>query len=66
MFASDIGHWDVPDVTEVLPEAWEAVEHGHLGADDFAAFAFTNAVRLWGPSFFAGTAVADAAVDASA
>ena len=30
MFASDIGHWDVPDVREVLPEAWELVEDGHL------------------------------------
>ncbi len=26
MFASDIGHWDVPDFTGVLPEAWELVE----------------------------------------
>ena len=23
IFASDIGHWDVPDFREVLPEAWE-------------------------------------------
>ncbi|NNE72039.1 MAG: amidohydrolase family protein, partial [Acidimicrobiales bacterium] len=30
VFASDIGHWDVPDITEVLPEAWELVEDGHL------------------------------------
>ena len=22
LFASDIGHWDVPDIREVLPEAW--------------------------------------------
>ena len=26
MFASDIGHWDVPDMRGVLPEAWELVE----------------------------------------
>ena len=26
IFASDVGHWDVPDVREVLPEAWELVE----------------------------------------
>ncbi len=25
MFASDIGHWDVPDFLGVLPEAWELV-----------------------------------------
>ena len=30
MFASDIGHWDVPDAAGVLPEAWEAVEDGRL------------------------------------
>ena len=28
IFASDVGHWDVPDVREVLPEAWELVEDG--------------------------------------
>ena len=28
MFASDIGHWDVPDFRGVLPEAWELVEDG--------------------------------------
>lgn len=64
MFASDIGHWDVPDVSQVLPEAWEAVDDGRLSREDFAAFAFTNAVRLWGPRFFEPTIVADAALDA--
>ena len=36
MFASDIGHWDVPDVRGVLPEAWELVEDGRLTEEDFA------------------------------
>jgi predicted TIM-barrel fold metal-dependent hydrolase len=57
MFASDIGHWDVPDITEVLPEAWEAVEDGLLTAEDFRAFTCTNALELWGPDVFAGTTV---------
>jgi hypothetical protein len=60
MFASDIGHWDVPDFTEVLPEAWELVEHGLLDADQFRAFTFDNAMRLFtatNPDFFAGTVV---------
>ena len=60
VFASDIGHWDVPDAREVLPEAWELVERGHLDLDQFRAFTFTNAVTLWGtqnPSFFDGTTV---------
>ncbi len=59
-FSSDIGHFDVPDMTEVVPEAYELVEHGLLDEDDFRDFMFTNAVRLWGelnPDFFKGTAV---------
>ncbi len=64
MFASDIGHWDVPDFRDVLPEAWELVEHGLVDEASFRAFAFENAVRLFGetnPRFFEGTVVADAA-----
>ncbi len=64
IFGSDIGHFDVPDMREVLPEAWELVEDGLITRDDFRDFTFANAVRLWGtgnPSFFAGTAVAKAA-----
>ena len=60
IFASDIGHWDVPDFASVLCEAWELVEHGHLDAADFRAFTFGNPVALWAgtnPNFFAGTRV---------
>jgi predicted TIM-barrel fold metal-dependent hydrolase len=60
MFASDIGHWDVPDVRHVLVEAHELVADGRLSEADFAEFTFANAVRLWGPRFFEGTAVAAA------
>jgi hypothetical protein len=63
VFASDIGHWDVPDVREVLPEAWELVEDGHLDEADFTAFTFDNPIALWAgddPSIFAGTVVEDA------
>ena len=63
MFASDIGHWDVPDFAQVLCEAWELVEAGHLDLADFRAFTFDNPVELWAgtnPGFFAGTVVADA------
>jgi hypothetical protein len=48
MFASDIGHWDVPDFREVLPEAWELVERGLAGRDRLRQFAFENVVRLFG------------------
>ena len=63
MFASDIGHWDVPDLRGVLPEAWELVEDGHLTEDNFAEFTCGNVVRMltdMNPRFFEGTAVADA------
>jgi hypothetical protein len=60
IFSSDIGHFDVPDMTEVVPEAYELVEHGLINTDDFRDFMFANAVRFWGevnPDFFKGTAV---------
>ncbi len=60
LFSSDIGHFDVPDMTEVVPEAYELVEHGLITDDDFQDFMFANAVRFWGevnPDFFKGTIV---------
>jgi len=60
IFSSDIGHFDVPDMTEVVPEAYELVEHGLIDENDFRDFMFANAVRFWGevnPDFFKGTAV---------
>jgi len=61
IFSSDIGHFDVIDMRHPLPEAYELVEDGHITADDFRAFTFANAVKLWGtqnPRFFEGTRVA--------
>src|SRR5437773_1246535 len=60
IFSSDIGHFDVPDMAEVVPEAYELVEHGLIDDHDFKDFMFTNAVRFWGevnPDFFRGTVV---------
>ena len=57
IFASDIGHWDVPDMSEVLLEAYELVENGNLSPDKFRAFSFQNAVDLWGKEFFKGTVI---------
>jgi len=65
IFASDIGHWDVPDFRGVLPEAYELVTDGHLSEEDFKGFVFDNAVSLWAgnnPGLFKGTVV-EAAVD---
>jgi predicted TIM-barrel fold metal-dependent hydrolase len=66
LFGSDIGHFDVPDMMEVLPEAYELCEDGLITADDFRDFTFANAVRLWGtvnPAFFKGTVVEKPAAD---
>jgi predicted TIM-barrel fold metal-dependent hydrolase len=63
VFGSDIGHWDVPDMTEVTEEAYEAVEEGLITSDDFRDFVFTNPVALWtagNPDFFKGTKVEEA------
>jgi predicted TIM-barrel fold metal-dependent hydrolase len=60
IFGSDIGHFDVPDMTEVLVEAYEGVEDGLITEDDFRDFVFGNPVRFWAgmnPNFFTGTAV---------
>jgi predicted TIM-barrel fold metal-dependent hydrolase len=60
LFSSDIGHFDVPDMAAVVPEAYELVEHGLIDDNDFRDFMFANAVRFWGevnPDFFKGTAV---------
>jgi len=69
LFSSDIGHFDVPDMTAVVPEAYELVEHELINQGDFRDFMFTNAVRFWGevnPDFFKGTAVEKAAAQALA
>jgi predicted TIM-barrel fold metal-dependent hydrolase len=64
ILGSDIGHWDVPDVGRVLPEAFELLERGRLSAAQLRAFLFENPVRLFAgarPGFFEGTRVAEAA-----
>ena len=60
VFSSDIGHWDVPDMTEVTEEAYELVEHGVFTEENFRDFVFTNPTTLWtgmNPDFFKGTIV---------
>jgi len=58
IFSSDIGHWDVAHMHEVLPEAHEHLEKGWMDAQQFRAFMCDNAVRMYcdaNPDFFAGT-----------
>jgi predicted TIM-barrel fold metal-dependent hydrolase len=64
VLGSDISHFDVVDPSDVLPEAWELVEHGLLDEDQFRQFVFDNAVELHGgmnPDFYKGTVVEQAA-----
>jgi len=63
IFSSDIGHWDVPDMREVTHEAYEMVEKGLIGEDDFRRFVFENPGRMWvgmNPDFFKDTKVEEA------
>ena len=58
-------HPDVPDIRNVVPDAYQLVEDGLITEDDFKAFVFDNVVEMhsqMNSDFFKGTAVA-AAVD---
>ena len=60
VFSSDMGHWDVPDMTQVLAEAHELVQKRILSEEDFHDFVFANPARLlagMNADFFTGTAV---------
>ncbi len=64
LFGSDIGHFDVQDMADVLPEAYELVEDEKITADGFRRFVFENPVNFFGrtnPRFFEGTKVSGAA-----
>ena len=59
-WASDSGHWDVPDLTRTLSDTWALVERGALTRADFRDLVFTNPHRFYtdaNPRFFEGTAV---------
>ena len=63
VFSSDIGHWDVTDMADVVIDAHRMVRDGVLAADDFREFVFANPVSLLtgaSPGFFDGTALRDA------
>jgi predicted TIM-barrel fold metal-dependent hydrolase len=63
IFGSDIGHWDVPDMRDVLTEAYELVERDLLTEEDFRAFVLDNPIALWtetNPDFFDGTVIGTA------
>ena len=58
IFSSDIGHWDVIEMDEVVEESYEMIEKGVMSAANLRSFMFENPVRLHGrvnPNFFDGT-----------
>jgi hypothetical protein len=66
VFSSDFTHFDVPDFSDVIPEAFELVEKGFITDQDFREFTFVNAARLHtrnNPDFFKGTVVEQAVAD---
>jgi predicted TIM-barrel fold metal-dependent hydrolase len=66
MMGSDIGHFDVIEMTDVLAEAYELVERRQLDEADFRDFVFGNAVHFWGGAdadFFKGTVVEQQATE---
>ena len=64
IFSSDVGHWDVPDIREVLEEAFELVDDGFLDAADFRDFTYAHSLHLYtqlNPNYFDDTVIADTA-----
>jgi hypothetical protein len=60
IYSSDVGHWDVPDLTQVLAESYALVEEGAISESDFKAWVFDNPYKLYteaNANFFKGTAV---------
>lgn len=60
MMSSDIGHWDVLDMTQVLPDSYKLVEEGLITPEQYRAFVCDNPANLhlsMNPRFFDGTRV---------
>jgi hypothetical protein len=63
IMSSDMGHWDVTDMTRILEEAYGMVESGLLDEHSFRDFVFANPASLharMNPEFFKGTVVENA------
>jgi hypothetical protein len=59
-FASDLGHWDVPEFDEPLKEAYELVEKGLVDEAQLREFLFVNPMNFYtgmNPDFFTGTRI---------
>jgi len=63
VFSSDIGHWDVPQLDDPLPNSYRLVDQGQLSKEAYRAFVFEEVVRIHtrlNPEFFSGTVIEDA------
>jgi predicted TIM-barrel fold metal-dependent hydrolase len=55
IFSSDLGHWDVPDMSKVLVETYELVDEELITPEDFRKFVFSNVADMYtsmNPDFF--------------
>ncbi len=60
IYSSDVGHWDVPDLTSPLAESWDLVSEGVISEADFKAYVFGNPYKFYteaNANFFQGTAI---------
>ncbi|MDZ8224880.1 amidohydrolase family protein [Nostoc sp. ChiVER01] len=60
IYSSDVGHWDVPDLTDPLAESWDLVQEGVISEADFKAYVFNNPYKFYtesNPDFFKGTTI---------
>ena len=63
LYGSDIGHWDVPDMSRIAEEAYELVGQGVIDDEGLRSFLFDNAITFWTANnhdFFKGTIVEEA------
>lgn len=61
VLSSDIGHWDVLDMTDVLPDSHRLIEEGLITPEEYREFLFENPALLhlcMNPRFFEGTRLA--------
>lgn len=68
MFSSDLGHWDVTDMRQVLRQSMRLLNDNLLTSDDFRDFAYRHAMSLFttmNPDFFVGTALETYAVNSA-
>jgi predicted TIM-barrel fold metal-dependent hydrolase len=60
LYGSDIGHWDVSDMSKIAEETYELVEDGVIDEESLRSFLLDNPVAFWTANnrdFFKGTAL---------